>query len=87
MRDLANEMDIALDYSLVSREEWNQACSVSGVHGKLFERQIFMPAPSDDTKIKSAFKKIARKLKQEQKDVDSPPEVSPPSGPGTRHKL
>lgn len=58
-RDLAQEQGIAVDYSKVSRAEWNHACAVSGHYGRLFERMHFIPIPRDAAPIRAVFGKIA----------------------------
>lgn len=72
IQDVSREIDIELDYSVVSPHEWNQACSVSGVHGSLFERQIFIPRPSNDTLIKQIFQKIAKSSPPKRKSSVKP---------------
>lgn len=59
MRDLAREQGFELDYSQVSKNEWNKASALSGTHGRLFERRHFIAMPSDDRSIKEIFNRIA----------------------------
>ena len=59
MRELARDQGVALDYTKTSAREWNRASAISGVHGKLFERQYLIPESPDRRPIKEIFSQMA----------------------------
>ena len=65
MTQLARTQNIALDYSKVDSIEWNNASSLSGVHGRLFERVDLIQHPTDKKPINEIFHKMARLIDAE----------------------
>lgn len=59
MTQLAQTQNIGLDYSKVDSTEWNNASSLSGVHGRLFERIDLIQHPTDKKPISNIFHKMA----------------------------
>lgn len=78
MKQLANTQDVDLDFSKVDSREWNNASSLSGIHGRLFEHRDLIQSKVDKEPIRKILNEIATDI-QPQKII--PVHESKPNAP------
>ena len=80
IQQLAKTQSINLDFSKIDSQEWNNASSLSGIHGRLFEKRDLIQYQTDKEPIRKIFHDIA-KLEQQK---DKPSKEVPSQGQGEK---